>query len=79
MKLDPSLVLAIQAEDALLAVGPLVASHFGARFDLLAWTGAGILETGEPQILLLSIPVPVLVALCSMPWIDDTLLQCLPW
>ena len=38
----------LQAEDAVLAVGPLVANHFGARFALLAWSGAGILKRGTP-------------------------------
>ncbi len=38
----------LQAEDAVLAVGPLVANHFGARFALLAWSGAGILKRGAP-------------------------------
>ena len=57
-------------------MGPLVASHFGARFALLAWTGAGILKTGEPCILLLSMPVPALVALCRMPWIRSTSTPC---
>ena len=39
-----------QAQDSLLAVGPLTATHFGARFTQLAWTGAGILTPGAaPQ------------------------------
>ncbi len=35
----------------MLAVGPLVANHFGARFALLAWSGAGILRRGRPPSL----------------------------
>ena len=45
-KID-SLTVHTQAEDAVLAVGPLVANHFGARFALLAWSGAGILRRGR--------------------------------
>ncbi len=61
-----SSAVAMQAEDALLAVGPLVASHFGARLALLAWTGAGILKTGQPCSLLPAMPVPALMNLCCL-------------
>ena len=43
-----------QAEDSVLAFGPLAANHFGARFAHIAWAGAGILPTnankGTPSI-----------------------------
>lgn len=44
-------LLGLQAEDAVVAVGPLVANHFGAKFALLAWSGAGILKRGRPLCL----------------------------
>ncbi len=36
----------------MVAMGPLVANHFGAKFGLIAWTGAGILREGRPLALL---------------------------
>ena len=43
-----------QSEDSLLAFGPLVANHFGARFAHIAWAGAGVLPSstnkGTPTI-----------------------------
>lgn len=37
----------LQAEDSVLAFGPLVANHFGARFAQIAWSGAGMVK--RPQ------------------------------
>lgn len=45
-----------QAEDSVVAFGPLTANHFGARFAHIAWAGAGIFPTtsgngrGTPSI-----------------------------
>ena len=44
------IVCGLQTSDALLAYGPLVANHYGASFSLLAWSGAGILRKGWPQL-----------------------------
>lgn len=44
------IVCGLQTSDALLAYGPLVANHYGASFSLLAWSGAGILRKGGPQL-----------------------------
>ncbi|CAL8464289.1 g3824 [Coccomyxa elongata] len=45
---------AFRSEDSVLAFGPLVANHFGARFAHIAWAGAGILQgnngKGTPTI-----------------------------
>ena len=45
-----SAVLPIQAEDSLVAAGALAASHFGARWAQIAWSGAGILTPGGARV-----------------------------
>ena len=39
-----------QAQDSVLAVGALVATHFGARYAQIAWSGAGILVPGGGRV-----------------------------
>ena len=43
-----------QAEDSVMAFGPLAANHFGARFAQISWAGAGLLPgnngKGTPSI-----------------------------